>query len=232
MRYERFEPVDIAAICGGLATFFGGLFLWLATLGSFQMTPQMQPHSNMDMANMEEAIGESVVADSTLEDRHSRKISRAARTLNTATLTAQGIDDAGNQPVQRLVSESVDQERGNAARIEFVKGQSIVNATIRAKRGQMPSDQWPEFNQRIITTAANEGHRIERAFQIGAPHRFQAALESATQAHTLAWQRSQEQAGAAIVNTTLLEGEYERARAGKQEQLGSLISTAAAAHML
>jgi hypothetical protein len=83
-----------------------------------------------------------------------------------------------------------------------------------------------------FTTAANEGHRIERAFRAGAPRRFQTALESATQAHTAAWQRSQEQAGAAIVKISLVEGEYERARAGVQEQIGSLISTAAAAHML
>jgi hypothetical protein len=232
MRYRRFEPVDIAAVSGGLATFFGALFLWLSTLGNFQMTPQMPPNANIDAASLEQEIGENVVAVSKIENKHSKEISRAARTLNTETLTAERIEDSGNAPVQRLVNESKDQERSKAARIEFVKGQSIVNATIRAKRGQVPGDQWPEFNQRIITTAANEGNRIERAFRIGAPQRFQAALESATQAHMLAWQRSQEQAGAAIVKASLVEGEYERARAGLQEQMGSLISTASAGHML
>jgi hypothetical protein len=231
MRYRRFEPVDIAAVSGGLATFFGALFLWLSTLGNFQMTPQMPPNANVDVASLEQEIGENVVAVSRIENKHSKEISRAARTLNAETLTAERIEDSGNAPVQRLVSESKEQELSKAARIEFVKGQSIVNGTVRAKR-QLSDDQWPEFNQRIITTAANEGNRIERAFRIGAPQRFQAALESATQTHTLAWQRSQEQAGAAIVKMSLVEGEYERARAGVQEQIGSLISTASTAHML
>jgi len=232
MRYRRFEPVDIAAVSGGLATFFGALFLWLATLGNFQMTTQLPPAARVDMVNLEHEIGENVVAVSRIESKHAKEISRAAKGLNTETLTAKRIEDSGNAPVQRLASESKDQERSTAARIEFVKGQSIVNATVRAKRQQLPDKQWLEFNQRVITTATNEGNRIERAFRLGAPQRFQAALESATQTHTLAWQRSQEQAGAAIVKTSVVEGEYERARAGVQEQIGSLISTASAAHML
>jgi len=233
MRYRRFEPVDIAAVSGGIATFFGALFLWLSTVGNFQMTTPMQPTVHPDMASLEEELGESVVAVSKIEDKHSREISRAARTLNTESLTAERIEESGNEPVQRLVNDSKDQERSNAARIEFVKGQSIVTATARGmRRPQLPDEQWTSFNQRIITTAANEGNRIERAFQDAAPHRFQAALESTTQAHTAAWQRSQEQAGAAIVKTSLVEGEYDRARARVQEQLGSLISTAAVAHML
>jgi hypothetical protein len=233
MRYRNFEPVDIAAVSGGLATFFGALFLWLSTVGNFQMTPPMQPTVNLATAGLEEELGENVVAVSRIEHKHSREISRAARTLNSETLTAERIEDSGNEPVQRLVNDSKDQERSNAARIEFVKGQSIVNATARAKRrSQMPDEQWTDFNQRIITAAATEGNRMERAFWEGAPQRFQAALQSATQAHTAAWQRSQEQAGAAIVKTSMVEGAYDRARAGLQEQLGSLISTAAAAHML
>ncbi|HKY73208.1 MAG TPA: hypothetical protein VJL88_14915 [Nitrospira sp.] len=197
------------------------------------MTPPMQPTVNLDMASLEEELGENVVAVSRIENKHSREISRAARTLNTETLTAERIEGSGNEPVQRLVNDSKDQERSNAARVEFVKGQSIVNATARAKRRpQLPDEQWTDFNRRIIATAANEGKRIERTFRAGAPQRFQAALESATQAHTAAWHRSQEQAGDAIVKTSLVEGEYDRARAGVQEQLGSLISTAAAAHML
>ena len=88
------------------------------------------------------------------------------------------------------------------------------------------------MNGRVIATAASEGERIERAFHKNASETFKTALESEAKVHTVVWRRSQEQAGEAIVETSLVEKEYERASGSVQEQIGSLVSRAAASNML
>jgi hypothetical protein len=170
---------------------------------------------------------------SVIEDKHSKAIARAARKLNAETLEAEQMDKSGNDAVQQVLNEHLQQEQRKAARIEFIKGQSIVNATLRAKRTrQLPEDQWKVLNQRAITSAANESNRIERAFRINAPQTLNAALENEANVHSAVWQRSQEEAGAAIVETSLVEREHDRASAKIQEQFGSLVSRAAASDML
>ena len=148
-------------------------------------------------------------------------------------MRAHHINMSGNEPVQRLADETKAQEANKTTRVEFVKGRSIVNSTLRAKRGQMlPDEEREQFNRRMIVTAVNEGNRIEREFLSARPDRFAAALESDRQAHRIAIQRSQEQLGSAVVNVSLVEGEYERARAIVQEQVGSLVSRALTAELL
>jgi hypothetical protein len=88
------------------------------------------------------------------------------------------------------------------------------------------------FRRHIIATAANEGDRIERAFRINAPETFKTALENEAKVHTAIRKRSQEQAGEAIVETSSVEKEYERGSGSVQEQIGSLVSRAAASNML
>jgi hypothetical protein len=233
MRYRGFEPLDVAVVSGALLTVFGAALLWISTQGSFQMATSMEPNPDIDMKTLEEEMGKNVVTASLIEDKHSREIARAAKKLNAETIAAEQLNNSGNATVKHVINERKEQERSKAARIEFVKGQSIVNATLRAKRSQrIPEEQWQELNQRAITSAANEGHRIERAFRNNAPETLNTALESEAQAHTALWHRSQEEAGAAIVKTTLVEKEYERASASVQEQIGSLISRAAVSHML
>jgi Fe2+ transport system protein B len=233
MRYRGFEPVDVAIVSGALLTVFGATLLWVATQGSFQMTTSMQPNTEIDKTTLEEEMGKNVVTASLIEDKHSKEIARAARKLNAETMAAEHVNSSGNETIQHVINDYKEQARSKAARVEFVKGQSIVNATLRATRTQrIPEEQWKELNQRAITTAANEGNRIERAFRANAPETLNSALESEAQAHTAAWQRSQEEAGAAIVKTTLVEQEHERASASVQEQIGSLVSRAAASDML
>lgn len=233
MRYRGFDPVDMAAVSGAFVTFFGAVLLWVSTQGSFQMTVPMQPNVEIDAKSLEEEIGKNIVAASVVEDKHAKDISRAARKLNAETITAEHFNNSGNERVQHLVNERNEQERNKAARIEFVKGQSIVNGTVRAKRWQrLPDERWIEVNRHVITAAANEGDRIERAFRINAPETFQRALENVAQVHTVNLQRSQEQAGAAIVETSSVEEEYERDLGSVQEQIGSLVSSAAASDML
>ena len=88
------------------------------------------------------------------------------------------------------------------------------------------------MNGRVIATAAHEGDRIARTFRINAPETFKTALENETNVHVAVWQRSQEEAGDAIVQASLVQQEYERASASVQEQIGSLVSRAAASHRL
>jgi hypothetical protein len=233
MRYRGIESVDMAVVAGGLLTFFGAMLLWLSTQGSFQITMPMEPNVDIDQKSLQEELGKNIVAASVIEDKHSKAISRAAMKLNAETITAQRINNSGNESVQQLVNESQEQERSKTARMEFVKGQSIVNATVRAKRSQrLPEEQWKELNGRVIAAAAKEGNRIDRAFRATAPETFKTALENESKVHTTVWKRSQEQAGKAIVETTLVEKEYEGALGNVQEQIGLLVSRAAASNML
>jgi Fe2+ transport system protein B len=233
MRYRQFEPVDVATVSGALLTVFGGILFWVATLGSFQMAPSMQPNPGIDMKMLEEEMGKNVVAASQIEDKHSKEIARAAKRLNAETVAAEHVNNAGNETVQHVIDEHQKQEQSKAARIEFVKGQGIVNATLRAKRMEQLSEEgWQELNQRAITIAANEGNRIERSFRLHAPETLNKALEMEAQAHSVLWHRSQEEAGAAIVKTSVVEKEYELGSSHVQEQIGSLVSRAAASDML
>ena len=233
MRNNSFEPVDVAIVSGALLTLFGAALFWVATQGSFQMTSPMQPNRDISKTTLEEEMGKNIMTASVVEDKHSKEIARAARKLNAETLEAEQVDKTGHDTVQQIFNEHKQQEQRKADRIEFVKGQSIVNATLRGKRAQqLPEDQWSELNQHAIASAANEGNRIEQAFRINAPNTLNAALENEANVHTLAWQRSQEEAGAAIVETSLVESEHDRALASIQEQFGSLVSRAAASDML
>ena len=236
IRYRGIEPVDVAAVSGLLATAFGAILLFLSTQGSFHITSRdpMQPNADMEANSLiEPMIGEAVLAASIIEYKHSNDISRAAKRLNTETMTAQHLHVSGNERVQGLVDETKREEADKTTRVEFVKGRSIVNSTLRAKRGQaLPDQQWEQFNRRMIASAANEAHKIEHAFHTTTPDRFAVALESEVLAHMVALQRNQEHVGAAVVKASLVEGEYERAMAGIQEQVGSLISTATTAGLL
>ena len=233
MRYRGIEPVDMAVVSGGLVTFFGAMLVWVSTQGNFQMPTPIETNADIDKKSVQEELGKNIVAASVIEDKHSKDISRVAKKMNADTITAERINDSGNESVQHLVNESKKQERNKTARIEFVKGQSIVNATVRAKRWQrLPEEQWKELNGHVIATAAKEGNRIDRAFRVTAPETFKTALENETKVHTAAWKRSQEQAGEAIVETTLVEKEYEGALGNVQEQIGLLVSRAAASNML
>jgi len=233
MRNRGFEPVDVAIVSGAFLTVFAAALLWVATQGSFQMTTSMQPNPEIDKKALEEEMGKNVVTASVIEDKHSKDIARVARKLNAETIEAEHANNSGNETVQAVMNEHQKQEQGKAARVEFVKGQSIVNATLRATRTQsVPEEQWKELNQRAIASAANEGNRIEQAFRINAPKTLNAALENEAKAHTAVWQRSQEEAGAAIVETSVVEQKHEQASAKVQEQIGSLVSRAAAEDML
>ena len=232
MRYS-IELVDIAVVSGGLVTVFGAILLWVSTQGNFQISMPIEANGDIDKKSLQEELGKNIVAASVVEDKHSKDISRVAQKLNAETITAQRINDSGNESVQQLVNESKAQERSKTARIEFVKGQSIVNGTLRANRWQkLPEEQWRELNGRVIATAAKEGNRIDGAFRTTAPERFKTALENETEVHTSVWKRSQEQAGEVIVETTLVETEYEAALGDVQEQIGLLVSRAAVSNML
>jgi hypothetical protein len=232
-RRFRFDPVDIAVVSGALLTVFGAMLSWVSTQGSFQMRTQIPPPADIDRQTLEEELGKNIVAASLIEDKHAKDISRAAKKLNTETIAAEQIEDSGNERVQHVVNERTEQERSKAARQEFVKGQKIVKATVRSKGSQsLPDDQWKAFNGHVITAAVKEADRIDRAFRMNAPASFNTALQNETQAHAVAWHKSQEQAGEAIVETSLTEEEYAAALGNVQEQLGSLVSRAAAAHML
>jgi hypothetical protein len=234
-RDRRLEPVDVAAASGLLATFFGAALLSLSTEGRFQiLAMEPKPHADLDVERViEPGLGEAVVASAIVDHKHSREMSRAARKLTTAAQTADRLTASGNERVHRLVDTIKGEEANKTARVEFVKGRSIANATLRAKRGQgLPNEQWESFNQRLITTAANEGNRIEGAFRVTAPDRFRTALETDTVINTAAMQQSQERAGAAVMKTGLVENQYEQATGRIQEQIGSLIATASRSEML
>ncbi len=230
---KKFEPVDLAAISGLVATVFGGILLVLATNGRFDTTAELlQPRIDAKGITQEE-MGKNIVATALIEAKHARAITRAARNLNAETMTAAQMVDPVDQSIQRVANATKEQERSNTDRIEFVKGRSIINGTVRAKRSQkLRDDHFGQLNQRFIATAAQEGDRVQQEFRRSEPARFQAAIENETHASTLRWRRSQEQAGAAIVRTSLVEEEYDRELALVQERLGSLITRAASAHML
>jgi hypothetical protein len=102
---------------------------------------------------------------------------------------------------------------------------------VRAKQ-KLLDEQWKELNGHVIATAANEGDRIERAYRFNASETFKTALENEVKVHVAVWQRSQEQAGEAIVETSVEQEKYERASGSIQEQIGSLVSRAVASDML
>ncbi|HKT33739.1 MAG TPA: hypothetical protein VJR03_02825 [Nitrospira sp.] len=233
MRSRRFDPIDIAVVSGALLTVFGAMLLWVSTQGTFQMNTQVPATTHIDKQTIEEALGKAVVTATLIEQKHTKEISRAARKLNAETITAENLEDSGNDRVQQVVDERNEQERSKAARQEFVKGQEIVKGTLRSKGPQpLPEAQWSAFNGHVITAAAKEADRIDRVFRTNAPAALNTALQNETQVHAVAQQKSQEQAGDAIVEASVTEEEYAAASGSIQEQLGSLVSRAAAAHML
>lgn len=231
------EPVDIAAATGVLATLFGASLLYLSTEGRFQAPAPaaMQPMMTADVDKkdlIEPAIGDAVVEASLLENKHHSNISKATKRLNAKTMTAQRLSTSGNERIEQIVNETNQQDLRKAARVEFVKGRSIVNFTSRGKGDHaLRAHQWDQFNDRMIRAAGEQEQRIESGFRSNRPN-VETVLATEIDSQVRARQRNQEEVGSAVVKAAVVQDRYNEAMGSIQQQVGSLVSAATVAERL
>lgn len=227
---QGLEPVDLMAAVGIVATMGGALLFFLATEGEFQVRPVLERnHSKLGSFDSKDwvqpAIGATLADIALLEQRSADKASQAVRQLQQVTSTDQVVRNSVNARLQHAV-ERINREREDkSARVEFVKGRSIVASTARVKKhNSLPESQWSAYNGRMIDLAAQAGDKIERNFHTVKESRMGDVLTAETESQTRAVRESQERVGAAIVRVAMIEYDHRAAQEAAQEQVGSLLS--------
>lgn len=224
-----FEPVDLMAAVGIVATIWGALLFFLSTEGEFQTRPVPGRHPvRLEVHDwMQPAIGRTLTAVALLEWRNEEEASHAVRRLKQMAEADQVVRSSINERLQHAVERVNREQADKNARVEFVKGRSIVTFTSRMKKnGSLPENQWPTYNGRMIDRAAQAGSKIEQDVRSAKENQMREALLAETESHTQAVERSQERVGDAIVHVAMIEYEQRAVREAVQEQVGSLLSAA------
>jgi ribosomal protein S15P/S13E len=216
------QPVDLIVAAGAVATVLGALLIVLSTTGSFN--PAVPSDAvNLDANQwVQPALGQTLVEVAVLERKRSEETDKAANKLNQTARTARALSRTSTR-IKNLTKQVEQVRVDKTARVEFVKGRTVVNFTSRGIKNHVLPDQ-AAFNHRMIHSAENAGNRIEKEFQGKEQSNLGEAIVVETQSQIEATGRTQEQVGAAIVKATLVRNHYEDAMARAQERLGFLVS--------
>lgn len=221
------EPVDLMAAVGIVATLGGALLFFLATKGEFQARPVVEhDHARLESNDwVQPAIGHVLTDIALLEQRNVDDASQAVRQLRQMTEADQVIRNTVNKRLQHAVERANREWADKNARVEFVKGRSIVTFTSRIKKsGSLPENQWSTYNGRMIDLASQAGDKIERNFHtVKEPHMGE-ILTAETESQIQAVRQSQERVGHAIVRLAMVEYNHRTVQEAAQEQVGSLLS--------
>ena len=219
------QPVDLIVAAGAVATVLGALLIVLSTNGSFN--PAVPSDAvNLDANQwVQPALGQTLVEVAILERKRSEETAKAANKLNQTARTAHTLSRTDTR-IKNLTKQVEQVRVDKTARVEFVKGRTVVNSTSRGVKNHILPSQ-AEFNHRMIDSAANAGSRIEKEFQGTEQRNLGEAIVVETQSQIEATGRTQEQVGAAIVTATLVRNHYEDALARAQERLGFLVTVMA-----
>jgi hypothetical protein len=226
---RKYDLIDVMAAVGLVATLFGGYFLVTAASGEWQRseptvsTGIIGSGIEAGIAYLQPALGEAIVEDQLLTRRGTRLLDNATSELKQAIETRERLEDGTFSPIGSLEIRASAMEADHAARVQWVMGRSIVNATRRGIRASVLSaDQYvSDFNQRLIRTAELTGERMHEAFESTRQGELGRAIVNAAQTEDMLAAVSQEQIGTALVHVAQAEEAIGEAIAMNQYQLAT-----------
>lgn len=225
------EPVDLMVVIGLCATLVGGYAVFISANGTLEAAapgPEMVSlnHSTGIMDGMEwvqPALGQAIVESYLIERDAAENLATAVSEFNRATVTQHWLTSDPFRHIAAIRSHAAEVAADQAGRIQGVMGRAIVNFTRRGVRSGVLSaaQDESEFNKRMIRQTQAMGARMEEEFQNGwQPYLGQLIMTSSRQ-RARAVERAQEHVGAAVVQVTKVQADYDTARTLNQGQLAS-----------
>lgn len=234
---RQLELIDLMVVVGLCATVLGGLGLFVATSGSLAagyvetMVDTLSAGILDPMQWVQPALGDAIVSDVLLGRAANQKTIEAATAFDRARLANDQLQSAPLAYLERIAAHDGLVEADHAARLQFVMGQRIVNATLRGIRAgiyqQVPAVA-DRYNRRLIRTVELNAIRMDNQYRQAHQPLLGWEIVAATQIHEHLQGQVQERLGHAIVQSVMVQEAYGTALAGAQEQLATV--TLAAIH--
>ena len=234
------EPVDGMVAIGMLATLAGGYFLFMASNGvlragsstaDMSFTTTAGPTTAMEW--IEPVLGEAIVENELLTVAAESDLADAVKKLNLVTLAAPYVDATSERVADtvRALAQMIDGE--HTARVQYVLGRSLVNATSRGVRAGLVSgvEYDTAFNRRMIETAEATGDRLRARFAEIREPLFGQVIIAFTQDLDRVHGQIQQRIGTAVARVTSVQQRYSEIKGEAQERLALLTVAAINARM-
>jgi hypothetical protein len=223
----RVDPLDVIVAVGMFATIVGGLFLVVASYGSWGVPPPSKadnPITAMSvMRSLQTSMGEGIVEVAKLNYGFSNSIDRVTASQTHASRNLDALNK--KPPISEVVqSRFVQAKAEHEGRLQYLMGKSIVTLTGQGVRSGVLTANTLNgpVNDRIIKTAAKYGalgqERFKGEGQALLGRWISQESQSRQRLHTLL----QERMGEAIVQKTSMEHAYGTKNSALQTQLQAL----------
>lgn len=230
---RQLEPIDLMVAVGLFATVLGGLGLFAVTSGKVAaglpgpvgMEQSAGSVGQVDpMQWVQPALGDAIVNASRLEREAYQEMVAAATDLQRARLIDIQLQSAPLDSIERIGAYARLVEADHTARLQFIMGRRIVDATARGMRAgvyQLPV-LGDRHNRRMIRAAELYAIRLDGRYRSAHEPLLGTEIVAATQARQQMEGRVQQRLGQAIVRTVTGQEDYRQALAGAQEQLAAV----------
>ena len=230
----RYNTIDIIVGVGMCAILFGGLLLFLAANGTYQVIqPQtfaLEQQVGVDngISFLQPALGQAIVDQALFERRTNQAVAQSVSEWNRATMAHHDLQSVSRGLLGVTLKQAAIVPVDHLARVQGVMGRAIVNFTTRGVRHDLLSaDQYGTmYNMKMIGAIQAQGQRLHDQF----PSTWQAMLgHRIVEAAQHDWLRAgaiQERLGSALVQVVRAQMSSEEGQAVQQEQLASLIFAA------
>lgn len=224
------EPVDVMVAIGLCATVLGGYLFFISTSGVLEAaTPQpLSIGQSVDIMTamdwVQPAIGQAIVDDRLLSREAAGKTRAAATALNHASMADHRFRNAPFALFKQISAHATAVEADHAARIQFVLGRAIVNATARGVRTGLlsPGEVAGEYNRRMIQVAEATGQRMDEQFRNHwQMENLAQTFMTASEDRSSYGERVQQRLGHAIVLVTQAQEQYQESHTAIQGQLAA-----------
>jgi hypothetical protein len=225
------EPVDGIVAIGMLATLLGGYVLFMATNGVLQagspetaaiFTTATGPTTPMEW--IEPVLGEAIVENELLVRTAASDLTAAVKNLNLVTLAAQHVEATPERLADavRTLAGMIDAD--HTARVQYVMGRSIVNATSRGVRAGLVSGETYDsaFNRRMIEAAEATADRLRARYAELREPLFGQLIVAFSQDADRVGGQIQQRIGTAVARVSLMQEGFSEIKGEAQARLGLL----------
>ena len=230
---RKLEPVDLMVAVGVFATIVGACTFFIAANGRLTGNAQEMTNSSLSgvMAAMQwiqPALGQSIVEKTVLARQAAADTQTAAFELIEAVGYAGQFQHPRYGYLERIMTRARTADEAQAARVQHVIGQMVVNMTARGVRNGHLSASDPDsaYNRQWLDIAQSTAERMDAEFQAYREANLGTMIIAASIAQTLANEQSQGRLGAAIVRMAQVQDTYGEALRAVEVQTAATMMAA------
>jgi hypothetical protein len=227
----RVEPLDVIVAVGMFATIVGGLFLVVASYGSWGVPPPSKADNPITavsvMRSLQTGMGEGIVEVAKLDNAFKNSTDRVTASL---THTSRNLDAFNKKaPIPEIVQSRFAQAKAeHEGQLQYLMGKSIVTLTGQGVRAGVLTVNTLDgpVNDRIIETAQRYGALGQGRFNGESQGLIGRWITEESQSRQRFHAHLQERMGEAIVQKASMEQAYGMTNSDLQIQLHALTAAA------